>query len=125
MEENLIEAKKKIIDDFRTKLLMEIDNIDNLMVGSFYVYARIIDFAVKKGFKRVIDIGCASAIQSILCDGKIEYIGLDSNSKSDRIYANINDVTYLGYNYPITLFETFKEDLAISVLAIRLAMLCK
>lgn len=117
--------EEKILEDFRAELLMELDDLDNLMCGSFEVYRFMIDFAVKKGFKMVVDIGCSSAYQSVLCKGKIDYTGIDSAPKARRFFAKKNDVRYFAYTYPFPLFDTFKEDLAISVLALRLAMFCR
>lgn len=114
--------EEKILEDFRIELLMELDNLDNLIVGgSFEIYRFMIDFAVKKGYKMVVDIGCSSAYQSVSCEGRIDYTGIDAAPKAKRFFAKKNDVRYLSYTYPFPLFDTFKEDLAISVLALRLA----
>lgn len=89
----------KTLEEHRKQLLMEIDCIDHLLqAGSLINYDFMIDFAIKKGFKRVVDIGCAYGHQSELCKGRIQYVGIDE----DRVdfYNPFKMTTYFIGKYP-------------------------
>ena len=107
----------KTLEEHRKQLLMEIDCIDHLLqAGSLINYDFMIDFAIKKGFKRVVDIGCAYGHQAELCKGRIEYVGIDE----DRVdfYNVYEGNVYYPNKYPFFTNGLFWNDLAICNLSI-------
>lgn len=111
---NDIKRVNEVLKKYRNNCLMELDSLENVIECSLKNYDFMIDFAIKEGFKTVVDIGCAFGHQSELCKDKIEYIGIDED-KVD-FYG---DHTYLVDRYPSKLTKkVFKNCLAISNLAI-------
>ena len=107
----------KTLEEHRKQLLMEIDCIDNLLqAGSLINYDFMIDFAIKKGFKRVVDIGCAYGHQSELCKGRIQYVGIDEDLVG--FYNVYEGNIYYSNKYPFFTNGLFWNDLAICNLSI-------
>lgn len=109
----------KVLEEHKRNLLMEIDCIDHLIeAGSLINYDFMIDLAIKKGFKRIVDIGCAYGHQGELCEGRIEYIAVDEDLV--EFYKMYEDnYNYSVGKYPFYVpFDMYKKDLAVSNLAI-------
>lgn len=106
----------KTLEKHRKQLLMELDCIDNLLeAGSLINYDFMIDFAIKKGFKRVVDIGCAYGHQAELCKNRIEYVGIDE----DLVNFYSAKGLYFARKYPNKLYNfIFQHDIAICNLSI-------
>ena len=68
------ELKKatEVLKKYRDNLLVEMNCLDHILeCRSLENYDFMIDLAIKKGFKRVVDIGCAYGHQGELCEGRI------------------------------------------------------
>lgn len=117
MEKREFKRTIKTLEEHRKQLLMEIDCIDHLLqAGSLINYDFMIDFAIKKGFKRVVDIGCAYGHQSELCRGRIEYVGIDEDLVG---FYNVYEYNiYYPNKYPFFTNGLFWNDLAICNLSI-------
>lgn len=115
MSKKDIKRARKVLEDYRNELLMEMESLDNALECSLENYDFMIDFAIKMGFKRVVDIGCAYGFQSELCRGRgIGYVGI--NTHELNFYQEISCVyAYQEYPFPIANVE---NDLAISNLAL-------
>lgn len=107
----------KALEKHKKNLLMELDCIEHLLeAGSLINYDFMIDFAIKKGFKRVIDIGCAYGHQSELCEGRIDYVGVDEDLVE---FYNQEKYDYYVGKYPQEISFLMEEsEIAISNLAI-------
>ena len=119
MEQN-IEKAKKSLEKERTRLLMQLDDLEHVIECSLKNYDFMIDFAIKKGFKRVVDIGCARGYQSELCNNRIDYVGINEY-ELDFYGQNYNrNVKYEVERYPFAkrTYSIYRDDLAISNLAI-------
>ncbi len=115
------ELKKatEILKKYRENLLVEMNCLDHVLeCGSLKNYDFMIDLAIKKGFKRVVDIGCAYGHQGELCEGRIEYVAVDEDFVD--FYKMYEDNYYYSVGkYPFYIpFDMYKKDLAISNLAI-------
>jgi len=108
----------KALEEYRTNLLRELDALENVIECSLKNYDFMIDFAIQKGFKRVVDIGCAFGQQAELCKNRIKYIGI--NEDELNFYSpKPKHVTYSAEKYPYYIpFDLYKNDIAISNLAI-------
>lgn len=117
MSEKDIKRARETLLEYRNKLLQELDGLDNVIECSLENYDFMIDFAIKMGFKRVVDIGCAYGFQSELCrDRGIGYVGI--NTHKLNFYQEISCV-YAYQEYPCYIpFDLYKNDLAISNLAL-------
>ena len=117
MEKDLQRARKAL-DEYRSILLRELNSLDHVLECSLENYDSMIDFAIEKGFERVVDIGCAYGHQAELCKGRIRYKGI--NEDTLNFYFNhYRKITYEVEKYPFpNPYNCFKEDLAISNLAI-------
>ena len=121
MKEN-IERTRKVLENYRTQLLMELNSLDSFMECSIETYDYIIDFAIKKDFERVVDIGCAFGHQAELCNGRIRYIGINEDEvnfyqDNPETHRKNRKIKYEVGKYPYPC-NNFKNDLAISNLAI-------
>ncbi len=106
----------KVLKSRRDDMMRAIDSIDHLLECSLNNYNFMIDFAIKKGFKRVIDIGCAYGYQSELCEGKIDYVGVDEDLVN---FYNQERYDYYVGKYPQKIsFLMDESEIAISNLAI-------
>lgn len=108
----------KELEGRSTKLLMELDSLENVIECSLGNYDFMIDFAIEKGFERVVDIGCAYGHQVALCSGRIKYLGIDED-EVNFYKDNTRKIRYEVEKYPFpNPYNVFKNDLAISNLAI-------
>lgn len=115
MSKKDIKRAKKVLEDYRDELLMEMESLDHVLECSLENYDFMIDFAIKMGFERVVDIGCAYGFQSELCrDRGIGYIGI--NTHELNFYKEISCI-YVPQEYPFPI-ENVYNDLAISNLAL-------
>lgn len=120
---NDIKRVNKILSEYRDNLLREMDSLDNVIECSLGNYDFMIDFAIKEGYKTVVDIGCAYGHQAELCRNRIRYIGIDEDNVDfygDSIYPfEDTQIGYIVQKYPHKILEGgFKDCLAISNLAI-------
>lgn len=120
MSKKDIKRAKKVLEDYRNELLMEMESLDNALECSLENYDFMIDFAIKMGFKRIVDIGCAHGFQAELCKDRIRYYGI--NTAKLKFYKNSLSSSRLAYTdeeYPFpNPYNLFKDDLAISNLAL-------
>lgn len=115
MSKKDIKRARKVLEDYRDELLVEMESLDNVLECSLENYDFMIDFAIKMGFKRVVDIGCAHGFQSELCrDRGIGYVGI--NTHESNFYKEISCI-YVPQEYPFPI-ENVYNDLAISNLAL-------
>ena len=113
-----IKRANKILEDYRQNLLRELDSLYHVLECSLGNYDFMIDFAIKKGFERIVDIGCAYGHQSELCNGRIRYLGINEN-EVDFYKNGTRKIIYDAEKYPFpNFYNYFKDDLAISNLAI-------
>lgn len=120
MSKKDIKRAREVLEDYRDELLIEMESLDNVLECSLENYDFMIDFAIKMGFKRVVDIGCAYGFQSELCKDRIRYYGI--NTAKLKFYKNSLSSSRLAYTdeeYPYpNPYNLFKDDLAISNLAL-------
>ena len=113
MENNIKKTIKNLMH-YREKILREMDSLDHVLECSLENYDFMIDFAIKKGFTQVVDIGCAYGHQAELCRDRIKYIGIDEDAVDFYCYGEHYDK-----QYPCWIYENkFKNDLAIANLSI-------
>lgn len=118
MSKSDIKRAIDVLEEYRLNMLREMDALDHTMEISLKNYDFMIDFAIEKGFKRVVDIGCAYGHQSELCQGRIEYRGIDEDLVNFYEFNDKNNNYSVG-KYPFYIpFDIYKKDLAISNLAI-------
>lgn len=112
---------KKAINELNERRMMltrEEDSIYHILEVSLKSYDFMIDFAIKKGYKRIVDIGCGYGHQSILCRDRIKYVGIDEDYVEFYNFDDPNNSYSVG-KYPFYIpFDMYKKDLAISNLAI-------
>lgn len=119
--------KWKVVDDYRKTLcdlydedrdmkhLMMLDSIDHIMERP-ESYENILNFAEKRGIKRVVDIGCAYAFQSsIFEETDVSYMGVDEGVNGR--FWNDEKFSFIKTHYPSPL-PLVEGDLAISVLCL-------
>ena len=117
MSKSDIKRAVNVLKKHKEQLLREVDSIDHVLECSLGNYDFMIDFAIEKGYKRVVDIGCAYGHQSELCQGRIEYRGIDEDFVN--FYKIDEDNSYIAAKYPFYMTSgEYKNDLAISNLAI-------
>ncbi len=108
----------KNLEKYRNELLRELNSLDHVLECSLKNYDFMIDFAVKKDFHEVVDIGCAYGHQTELCRGRINYIGVDRELVNFYIPYECYCLPE-GYPTDKTLSHNqFKTSLAISNLCI-------
>ncbi len=111
-----IKRVNKVLERYRSNCLMELNSLDHVLECSLKNYDFMIDFAIKKGFKRVVDIGCAYGHQSELCKDRIKYIGIDEDNVD--FYKETLNRGYIVGKYPCYIPTYYYNSLAISNLAI-------
>lgn len=120
MSKKDIKRAKKVLQEYRDELLAQMESLDNVLECSLENYDFMIDFAIKMGFKRVVDIGCAHGFQAELCKDRIAYYGI--NTHKLQFYKNSlssSRLSYIDEEYPYpNPYNLFKDDLAISNLAL-------
>lgn len=119
MSKKDIKRARKVLEDYRNELLIEMESLDNVLECSLENYDFMIDFAIKMGFTRVVDIGCAYGHQAELCRGRIYYEGINENElnfyDNYTIEFSYDDVKYPQDNY---FYGNCHKALAISNLAL-------
>lgn len=120
MSKKDLEKAREALLEYRDKLLRELDGLDNVIECSLENYDFMIDFAIKMGFERVVDIGCAYGFQSELCKNRIKYYGFNTHKlKFYKDSLSSNPIGYCDEEYPCYIpFDLYKNDLAISNLAL-------
>ena len=119
MSKKDIKRAKKVLEDYRDELLRQIDSLDNVLECSLENYDFMIDFAIKMGFERVVDIGCAYGFQSELCEGRIKYYGINTHKLKFYKDSLNSSFRYCDQEYPFFIpYGIFKDNLAISNLAL-------
>ena len=113
---NDIKRANKILSEYRESLLRELDSLDNVIECSLVNYDFMIDFAIKEGYKTVVDIGCAYGHQAELCKDRIKYIGIDEDNVD--FYKETLNRGYIVGKYPCYIPSYYYNSLAISNLAI-------
>lgn len=106
--------------EYRDSLLRELDSLDHVIECSLQNYDFMIDFALKMGFTRVVDIGCAYGHQAELCRDRIYYYGINENELNFYgSYPYNPKMKHCSEKYPFYIpFDLYKNDLAISNLAL-------
>ena len=107
----------KELQKYRENMLREMESLDHVLECSLGNYDFMIDFAIKKGYDTVVDIGCAYGHQSELCKDRIKYIGIDEDCVD---FYREKEFHYLIGKYPFKIpqIKYFNDSLAISNLAI-------
>lgn len=97
--------------------LMEEDCINHFFeCEGFKTYEKIHSFAKEKGFKNIVDIGCAVGHQSeIFVDSEINYIGIDDDWRGE--FWNSDRFSYLKMHYPAKI-DVPDNSLGVSVLCL-------
>jgi hypothetical protein len=106
----------KELKEYRDNLLREMDSLDHVLECSLENYNFMIDFAIKGGYKTVVDIGCAYGHQAELCKDRIKYIGIDEDNVD--FYKETLNRGYIVGKYPCYIPTYYYNSLAISNLAI-------
>lgn len=113
---NDIKRVNKILSEYRENLLRECNSLDHVIECSLGNYDFMIDFAIKEGYKTVVDIGCAYGHQAELCRNRIKYIGIDEDNVD--FYKETLNRGYIVGKYPCYISGYYYDSLAISNLAI-------
>ena len=114
-----IKRVNKVLKKYRSNCLMELDSLDHVLECSLGNYDFMIDFAIKEGFERVVDIGCAYGHQAELCKDRIKYLGVDEdNLDFYKFYERFSGINYIVGKYPCYIPSYYYNSLAISNLAI-------
>lgn len=118
MSEENIKKCIKVLKDYKTNLFQQLDSLQHVLECTLNNYDFMINFAIKKGYKRVVDIGCAYGHQSELCTGRIKYLGIDEDDCD--FYKETLARGYIVGKYPeeIDGYTFWKSDLAIANLSI-------
>lgn len=84
----------------------------------FDTYNFIRAFAEEKGYKGVLDIGCAEGYQAqMFADSGIDYAGLNDSPNSQKFWLE-DKYTYICGRYPCDVPESVQSYLPVSVLCI-------
>ena len=116
MSKTDIKIASEVLSRRYDSMLREMDSILHVRECSLGNYDYMIELAIKKGFKRIVDIGCVYGHQSILCENRIDYVGVDEDLVD---FYNEDKYDYYVGKYPQEIsFLMDENEIAVSNLAI-------